>query len=188
MAKWVKRWLLKSGGGQDPEVEQLTAVKVGDQAAEDHIDLFASLVEWSFELEEQSKIKVVPASLSCRLLSDAIGENINFDEDVPAVAIIDKRVQLLRSWLSRFEQLLIPVYAPAIKGSCQHWTLLMLEKDAAGNVVEVKCFHSLKHSHHRFLSNTKLLLQLLDVDVQRIKGIYNNAFQEVVECGWFVCD
>jgi hypothetical protein len=65
-------------------------LKVGDQAAEDHLDLFVALVEWSFGLEEQTKVKVVPVSLASRLLSDARGEKYNFDQDVPPVEIINR--------------------------------------------------------------------------------------------------
>ena len=87
---WVKRFLLRQGGVQDSEVEILTPLKVGDQAAEDHLDLFVALVEWSFGLEEQTKVKVVPVSLASRLLSDARGEKYNFDQDVPPVEIINR--------------------------------------------------------------------------------------------------
>ena len=184
-ARWIKRSLLRRGGVQDPEVELLSQVKVGDQASEDHIDLFVACVEWSFGLEEQTRVKTVPVSFASRLLSDAAGEKYNHVEDVPSVEIIDKRVAMFRRWFENSDVLLIPVYAKPLSKSCQHYTLLVI--DTSGSHVTVDYFESLKQMHGQCLSNAKVFLQLLDLEPALIKGRRNVAIQSGVDCGWFVC-
>ena len=110
--RYLKRWLLEAAGVHNPCFDVITALKPDDQASEDHLDLFAAVVEWSFELGELGKVKVVPAMLANRMLSDARGDDYHLEEPLPPGAVIEKRRELLRAWHKRFEQLLIPVYAP----------------------------------------------------------------------------
>ena len=119
-------------------------------------------------------------------MSDARGEKYSMVEDVPSVEVINKRVQMFRMWFSKFEQLLIPVYAHRLENSCQHYTLLLLEKDSAGSI-QAKYFESLSYLHGKCLSNAKQFLQLLGLDVGLIENKHNAATQQSQECGWCVC-
>ena len=103
----------------------LTKFKAKDQASEDNIDTFGETVVWSLELEEQTFVKFVPAALASRILSDARGEAYSTFEPLPAQDVIDKRVAQLRHFGESYQQLLIPIYAPRVEDSCQHWTFLV---------------------------------------------------------------
>ena len=88
--RYLKRWLLEAACVHNPCFDVITALKPGDQASEDHLDLFASIVEWSFELGELGKVKVVPAILANRMLSDARGDDYHLEEPLPPGAVIEK--------------------------------------------------------------------------------------------------
>ena len=184
-ARHVKRWLLEAAGVHDPRFDLITALKPGDQASEDHLDLFASIVEWSFELGELGKVKVVPAMLANRMLSDARGDDYHLEEPLPPGAVIEKRRELLRAWHKRFEQLLIPVYAPQGEKSGQHWTLLSVRRTT--NDFEVEYYDSRKDLHPMSLEGAHIFLSILGLNDHKIEERTNAALQTGQDCGWFVC-
>ena len=134
---------VETRGSSGPSVwGVLTALRKSDQASEDHIDLFIACLEWSLELEGSTKIKLVPAALANRLLSDVQGRDYSKDEVLPKVEVINKRVSMFRRWFEMSDELCIPVYAPKIEKSCQHWTMLRIKK--SGPELVVQYFDSLK--------------------------------------------
>ena len=181
----VKRWLLKAGGVNDPRVDVITLLKPGDQASEDHLDLYSSIVEWSFDLGELRKVKAVPAMLANRILSDARGEAYHLEEPMPSDTVVEKRRELLRTWLKLFEQLVIPVYAPQGAYGCgQHWTLLSVRRTTTD--FEVEYYDSREALHPVSLECAQTFLSILGLD-HKIEERTNAALQAGQDCGWFVC-
>jgi hypothetical protein len=163
----------------------LTTVEKGCQASEDQLDLFHACVSWSLGIEGQKKIKVVPAMLAARMISDYDQVKYHAHEDLPALAIRQKRQEFLRLWFQVFEVLLIPVYCRASKDVCQHWTLLSLStKDG---LTHIEYYESLQGLHAGNLRNAHIFLDILGFSNHRIEEAVNKAKQEEVECGWFVC-
>ena len=183
--RWLKKWLLEAAGVYDPRFDVITKLEVNDQASEDHLDLFAALVEWSFELGEGRKVKVVPAMLASRILSDARGEAYHLEEPLPPPAVIEKRRGLLRAWHKHFEQLLIPVYAPRQEKSSQHWTLLSVRRTPYD--FEVEYYDSKADLHPMSLAGARVFLSILGLEDHQIEGRTNAALQKDQDCGWFVC-
>ena len=183
--RWVKKGLLRKAGVQDPEWDMLTKFKAKDQASEDNIDTFGETVVWSLQLEEQAFVKFVPAALASRILSDSRAEAYSAFEPLPAQDVVDKRVAQLRHYGQNYQQLLIPIYSPRVEGSCQHWTLLVVQR-IAGNL-SFKYFDSLHPPHLRCLSNANRILRLLGGQDQQIEQVDNRAIQEGQDCGWYVC-
>ena len=164
--RWIKKQLLQAAEVQDPLWSVLTTVEKGCQASEDQLDLFHACVSWSLGLEGQKQIKVVPAMLAARMISDYDQVEYHEHEDLPALEIRQKMQELVRLWFQVFEVLLIPVYCKAGKDLCQHWTLLSLcTKDGL----------------------THILSPCMAFKDVRIEEAVNKAKQEAVECGWFVC-
>ena len=186
VARHVKRWLLQAAGVQDPRVDVITLLKPGDQASEDHIDLYSAIVEWSFDLGELRKVKAVPAMLANRILSDARGEAYHLEEPMPSDTVVEKRRELLRTWLKLFEQLVIPVYAPQGAYGCgQHWTLLSVRRTTTD--VEVEYYDSREALHPTSLEGAHTFLSILGLTDHTIKERTNTALQTGQDCGWFVC-
>ena len=99
----------------------LETVEKGCQASEDQLDLYHACVSWSLVFEGQNKIKIVPAMLAARVISDYDQVEYRENEDLPSQEIRQKRQELVRLWFQVFEVLLIPVFCKAGKGLCQHW-------------------------------------------------------------------
>jgi hypothetical protein len=157
----LKQAILREGGVLAPKQEALTKVVGNQQCAEDNIDVFGTTVAWSLNLSETRDIKFVPAALTMRLLSDFRNEPVNHIEGLSAPDDITKRVQLLKSWSSRFGTLLLPVYSRSGGLSCQHWTLLVVKSVDGEHVVQY--FDSLEPTHAMCRAGATILLQLMCV-------------------------
>ena len=186
----LKLSLLQGGGVENPEWDALTPLgSIKDQASEDHIDLYAACVEWSIGLGEQTRIKFVPARLSRKLVQDARLEPelvaVDLAEPIVEERVRAKRVELFRRFFEHFEELVIPVHAPARPGSCQHWTLLSVRKTEGGLIVSY--FETLDSLHKLALEGAHILLRLLDVDPKLLQWQAQTVKQKGVECGWMVC-
>ncbi len=184
-SRWLKKQLLEAAGVSDPEKQVVTALKVGDQAAEDHLDLFGSAVQWSLGLSESTKVKVVPASLSLRILCDARGLAVSELEPLPSPEVVEKRLNLLRAWVERFETLLVPIYSKGVEGLPKHWTLLCLRTEPGGRVLEY--FDSLQPRHLPCSHGAITLLRLVGLGDLELRGRTNESIQSSDDCGWFVC-
>ena len=186
----LKIRLMQGGGVENPDWDVLTPLgSIKEQASEDHIDLFAACVEWSIGLGEQTRIKVVPARLSRKLVQDARLEPelvaVDLAEPIAPEAVRASRVELFRRFFAHFEELVIPVHAPAGPGSCQHWTLLSVRKTEGGFIVSY--FETLDSLHKLALEGAHILLRLLDVDPKLLQWQAQTVKQKGVDCGWMVC-
>ena len=157
----LKQALLRERGALAPNQEALTNVVGNPQAAEDHIGVLGATASWSFDLSEMQLIKFAPAALTIRILSDFRKEATNHLEPLSTPDVIAKRVELLKSWCSRFGTLVLPAHSNSCKLSPQHWTLLVVKSVGAEHVVEY--FDSLEPSHAMCRAGATILLQLMCV-------------------------
>ena len=98
-------------------------------------------------------------------------------EPIASQVLSEKRMKLLKQWLSICELLLVPIWG---KGAGpQHWTLLIIEKTS------ISYCDSLSPFHKCCFANANKLLSALGLP--SVEGINNGAFQSSDDCGWFVC-
>jgi len=173
--RMLKQALLIAGEVIDVEKDCITLLKVGDRAGDDQIGVFSSAASWSFGLSENMKLKVVPARLSGRILSDLSGEAFSDLELCSPPALREKRMAILRRWLSAFETIVIPVHGT----EPHHWTLLSIE----GSTVSYR--DSLSPPHKRCMANANKFLSALGLPA--VESVVNAAIQTSDDCGWFIC-
>lgn len=177
-----KRSLLMEIGIDGRSEATVEALKVKDkEAADQHVDLYAAIVRWSFGLLESSKVQYVELILSRLVLEDDLqspqGPYILQPKDE---VVAQKRLRILRKMLSLSEVMVMPVYGQGPR----HFTLLVLRK-REGGAVEVSYYDSLHVLHGDCLRNAKALCELLAVSAEVLR--INTARQTGVDCGFFVC-
>ena len=173
----LKQALLESAEVIQPDRDVVSTLKIGNQASDDQIDVFSATVLWSLDLTENNKVRVVPARLAGRILSDLNGEAYSDLEPLALPEVAQKRLSILRHWWKEVDILLVPIWG---KGAGpQHWTLLTIEGDKAAYR------DSLSPLHKSCMANANKLLEALGL--QYVDKVVNNAFQLSDDCGWFLC-
>ena len=175
----AKEDMLRVLGVSDPSAELIEILTPKQQRLSDkELDYFGHCCLWALGLDEERDVQFAPCAL-VELLLDGF-EEVEGSMGAEDPEAHEKRMRVFKWMAQRSKILLVPIRSSL---KVEHFTLLVIRKD---DEHRVRYFDSLCQMHEGCLLRARLVLALLDIDVE-IHRQFNEFRQEGVECGFVVC-